>query len=147
MVLRGPLPDGVDLGLVVVGEVRTGEADGGGGDDGVGGGLDIRDSDGDVRLPWKNRGIGNFSFFFKLQVNKSTFVSQDLEWKQERCKRTYVAVRGSAAGEDSGVAFAVGRGLQALPCLDLCQQLRVVSGGGHHVEGFSACREKDGDGK
>lgn len=41
----------------------------------------------------------------------------------------------------------MGRGLQALPCLDLCQQLRVVSGGGHHVEGFSACRDKDGDGK
>lgn len=36
----------------------------------------------------------------------------------------------------------MGRGLQALPCLDLCQQLRIVSGGGHHVEGFSACREK-----
>lgn len=41
----------------------------------------------------------------------------------------------------------MGRGLQALPCLDLGQQLRVVSGGEHHVEGFSACREKDGDGK
>lgn len=57
MVLLGPLPDGVDLGLVVVGEVRTGEA-AGGGDDGVGGGLDMRDSEGDVRLPWKNKDAG-----------------------------------------------------------------------------------------
>lgn len=50
MVLPGPLPVGVDLGLVVVGEVRTGELDGGG-DDGMGGGLEMRDSGGDVRLP------------------------------------------------------------------------------------------------
>lgn len=57
MVLPGPLPDGVDLGLVVVGEVRTGEP-AGGGDDGVGGGLDMRDSEGDVRLPWKNKDTG-----------------------------------------------------------------------------------------
>lgn len=57
MVLPGPLPDGVDLGLVVVGEVRTGELDGGGGDEAVGGGLDMRDSDGDVRLPWKCRSL------------------------------------------------------------------------------------------
>lgn len=58
MVLPGPLLVGVALGLVVVvGEVRTGEPDGGG-DDGVGGGLDMRDSDGDVRLPWKNKDTG-----------------------------------------------------------------------------------------
>lgn len=57
MVLPGPLPDGVDLGLVVVGEVRTGEPDGVG-DDGMGGGLDRRDSDGDVRLPWKIKDTG-----------------------------------------------------------------------------------------
>lgn len=54
MVLRGPVPGGVDLGLVVAGEVRTGEL-AGGGDAGMGGGLDMRDSGGDVRLPWKNK--------------------------------------------------------------------------------------------
>lgn len=48
------LPVGVDLGLLVEGEVRTGELDGGG-DDGMGGGLDMRDSVGDVRLPWKRK--------------------------------------------------------------------------------------------
>lgn len=60
MLLLGPLAVGVDLGLVVgvVGEVRTGDADGGG-DEGVGGGLDMRDSDGDVRLPWKNTSMTN----------------------------------------------------------------------------------------
>lgn len=51
---------GVDLGLLVgvVGEAGTGDVDGGG-DEGVGGGLDMRDSDGDVRLPWKHTGMMN----------------------------------------------------------------------------------------
>lgn len=65
-----------------------------------------------------------------------------LKETEGRWERAYVAVGGSTAGEDSGVAFTVGRGLQALPRLDLCQQLRVVAGGGHHVEGFSTCGEE-----
>lgn len=60
---------------------------------------------------------------------------------------TYIVACGPAVGKHSGVAFTVRRGLEALPCLDLCQQLRVVAGGGHHVERFCACGQKDGAGK
>lgn len=51
---------------------------------------------------------------------------------------TYVIACRSTAGEDGGVAFTVRRGLEAFPCFDLCQQLRVVTSGGHHVERLCA---------
>lgn len=54
---------------------------------------------------------------------------------------TYVV---AAVGVDGGEAFTLRRGLQVLPCFDLCQQLRVVAGGGHHVERFGACGQKRG---
>lgn len=57
----------------------------------------------------------------------------------------YIVARGSAVGKYSGVAFTVWRGLEALSCFDLCQQLRVVTGGGHHVERLCACRTKKGE--
>lgn len=51
---------------------------------------------------------------------------------------TYVGPCLAAAGEDGGEAFALRRWLEALPSFDLGQQLRVVAGGGHHVEGLGA---------
>lgn len=54
---------------------------------------------------------------------------------------TYVGPCLAAAGEDGGETFALRRWLEALPSLDLGQQLRVVTGGGHHVEGLGAWRE------
>lgn len=42
---------------------------------------------------------------------------------QSRRPWTYVVACGATAGKDSGVAFTVRCGLEALPCFDLCQQL------------------------
>lgn len=86
-------------------------------------------------------------FFLNCKLNSPHLSARIFSGNRKDLRETYVAVWRSTGGEHGGVAFTVGCGLQALPCLDLCQQLRVVSGGGHHVEGFGACREKDGDGK
>lgn len=52
MVLADPGPREVEPGQVVVVGEETGVLDGGG-DGGLGGGLDTRVSGGDVRLPWR----------------------------------------------------------------------------------------------
>lgn len=68
---------------------------------------------------------------------------QDAVYEREICQlrpgMTYITPGGRAVGEDRGVSFTVGRGLQALPCFNLRQQLRVVGRWGHHVEGLCAC--------
>lgn len=54
MVLVEPEPVGLGLGLGVVGgEVTGGDVLDGGGDDGFGGGLDVRVSGGDAEFPWR----------------------------------------------------------------------------------------------
>lgn len=50
MVLAGPEPVGLGLGLGVAG----GEVLDGGGDGGLAGGLDVRLSGGDVLFPWRH---------------------------------------------------------------------------------------------
>lgn len=51
MVLADPEPVGLGLGLGVVGGEETEVLDGGG-DSGLGGGLDVRVSGGDAVFPW-----------------------------------------------------------------------------------------------
>lgn len=52
MVLADPGPGDMGLGLEAEGAAVPDESDGGG-DDGLGGGLDVRVSGGDETLPWR----------------------------------------------------------------------------------------------
>lgn len=68
---------------------------------------------------------------------RTTFSKEKAKLKKKGCV-TYVVPRRAAVREDRRVAFTVRCRLQTLPSFNFGQKLRIISSGGHHVEGFIA---------